>query len=81
MTERALQVTYRNGRAFAAYLALAHQTTEKSSTTIPSLDGLLVIDYAATDRPLGITFSRAWTTTTPAAARTRLGTDRGSFMS
>ncbi len=54
MTERSLQVTYRKGRAFAAYLHLAHPTGEKSVKMAPSPDGLLVIDYGATGRPLGI---------------------------
>lgn len=31
MTERSLQVTYREGRAFAAYLHLSHATGEKSA--------------------------------------------------
>ena len=31
MTERSLQVTYRKGRAFAAYLHLSHPTGEKST--------------------------------------------------
>ena len=31
MTERSLQVTYRKGRAFAAYLHLSHPTGEKSA--------------------------------------------------
>jgi hypothetical protein len=31
MTERSLQVTYRKGRAFAAYLHLSHVTGEKSA--------------------------------------------------
>jgi hypothetical protein len=30
MTERSLQVTYRKGRAFAAYLHLSHPTGEKA---------------------------------------------------
>jgi hypothetical protein len=34
MTERSLQVTYRKGRAFAAYLHLSHQTGEKSAQTV-----------------------------------------------
>ena len=54
MTERSLQVTYRKGRAFAAYPHLAHPTGEKSTKTIPSPDGLLVVDYGATGRPVGI---------------------------
>ncbi len=54
MTERSLQVTYRKGRAFAAYLHLAHPTGEKSTKMIPSPDGLLVVDYGATGHPVGI---------------------------
>ncbi len=54
MTERSLQVTYRNGRAFSAYLHLSHQTGQKSAKTVPSPDGLLVVDYAANGQPLGV---------------------------
>lgn len=54
MTERSLQVTYRKGKAFAAYLALSHQTGEKSVKTVPSADGLLVVDYANDGRPIGV---------------------------
>ncbi len=54
MTERPLQVTYRKGRPFAAYLHLSHPTGEKSVTTKPSTDGLLVVDYGVTGRPVGI---------------------------
>jgi hypothetical protein len=54
MTERSLQVTYRKGRAFAAYLHLSHSTGEKSAKTVASPDGLLIVDYAATGRPVGI---------------------------
>ena len=54
MTERSLQVTYRKGRAFAAYLHLAHPTGEKSAKMMPSPDGLLVVDYGANGRPVGI---------------------------
>lgn len=54
MTERSLQVTYRSGRAFAAYLHLSHPSGEKSAKTVPSPDGLLVVDYAHAGRPLGI---------------------------
>ena len=46
MTERSLQVTYRKGKPFSAYLHLSHQTGEKSAKTVPSADGLLVVDYA-----------------------------------
>ena len=54
MTERSLQVTYRNGRAFAAYIHLAHPAGEKSARMVPSPDGLLVVDYGVTGCPVGI---------------------------
>jgi len=54
MTERSLQVTFRKGRAFAAYLHLSHPTGEKSVRTVASQDGLLIVDYAASGRPLGV---------------------------
>ena len=54
MTERSLQVTYRKGRAFAAYLHLSHATGEKSAKTVASPDGLLVVDYSASGRPVGV---------------------------
>ena len=54
MTERSLQVTYRKGRPFAAYLHLSHETGAKSAKTVPSSDGLLVVDYGANGRPVGV---------------------------
>ena len=54
MTERSLQVTYRKGNAFAAYLHLSHQTGEKSAKRVPSVDGLLVVDYAGDGKPIGV---------------------------
>jgi hypothetical protein len=54
MTERSLQVTYRQGRPFAAYLHLSHATGEKSARTAASPDGLLIVDYGVTGRPIGI---------------------------
>ena len=54
MTERSLQVTYRKGRAFAAYLHLSHTTGEKSAKMVASPDGLLIVDYGATGRPVGV---------------------------
>jgi len=54
MTERSLQVTYRKGRPFAAYLHLSHQTGEKTARTVASTDGLLIVDYSATGRPVGV---------------------------
>ena len=54
MTERGLQLTYRRGQVLAAYLTLAHPTGEKSARTEASPDGLLIVDYAASGRPLGV---------------------------
>ena len=54
MTERSLQVTYRKGRPFAAYLHLSHATGEKSARTVGTPDGLLVVDYNDADEPLGV---------------------------
>ena len=54
MTERGLQVTYRRGQVLAAYLTLSHPTGEKSAKTVASHDGILIIDYGAAGRPLGI---------------------------
>lgn len=54
MTERSLQVTYRKGQAFAAYLHLSHLTGEKSARTVASPDGLLIVDYGATGRAVGV---------------------------
>jgi uncharacterized protein YuzE len=54
MTERSLQVTYRKGKPFSAYLHLSHQTGEKSARTVPSADGLLVIDYGQNGKAIGV---------------------------
>jgi hypothetical protein len=54
MTERSLQVTYRKGKAFAAYLHLSHQTREKSAKTVPSADGPLVVDDTHDGKPIGV---------------------------
>lgn len=47
-------MTYRKRRTFAAYLHFAHPTGEKSARTVAAPDGLLVVDYAASGRPLGV---------------------------
>ena len=39
---------------FSAYLYLSHQTGEKSAKTVPSTDGLLVVDFAVDGRPIGV---------------------------
>ena len=54
MTERGLQVTYRRGYVLAAYPTLSHPTREKSARTVASPDGLLIVDYAASGRTLGV---------------------------
>jgi uncharacterized protein YuzE len=54
MTERSLQVTYRKGKPFSAYLHLTHQTGEKSTRTVPSADGLLVVDYGHNGKAIGV---------------------------
>ena len=54
MTERSLQVTYRKGTAFAAYLHLAHQTGERTARTVATADGLLVVDNNTMGRAVGI---------------------------
>jgi Protein of unknown function (DUF2283) len=51
--KRALEVTYYEGRVFAAYLHLPHNPGEKIMRTVPSSDGL-VVDYGETGRPLGV---------------------------
>jgi hypothetical protein len=56
MTKRELQITYREGRVLAAYLYLsrAGEARRKSLKTVPSSDGLLVVDYGETGTPFGI---------------------------
>ena len=54
MTERSLQITYRKGRPFAAYLYLSRVTGERSARTEPTADGLLIVDFATDGRPIGI---------------------------
>jgi len=54
MTERSLQVTYRKGKPFSAYLHLSHQTGEKSTRTVPSADGLLVVDHGQNGKAIGV---------------------------
>ena len=54
MTERSLQITYRKGQPFAAYLYLSRVTGERSVRTEPTADGLVIVDFAADGRPAGI---------------------------
>jgi hypothetical protein len=54
MTERSLQVTYRKGQVFAAYLHLSHHTGAKRARTVASADGLLIVDYGADGHAIGV---------------------------
>ena len=54
MTERSLQVTYRKGRTFAAYRHLSHPAGDKSARTVASADELLIVDYSASGKALGV---------------------------
>jgi uncharacterized protein YuzE len=54
MTEGSLQVTDRKGLAFVAYLHLSNPTGEKSVRTVASQDGLLIVDYGAGGRLIGV---------------------------
>jgi len=48
-----LSVTFRNGRALAAYLYLPRRSRDKSARTRRAPRGL-VIDFAADGRPIGV---------------------------
>ncbi|MDE2812514.1 MAG: DUF2283 domain-containing protein [Gemmatimonadota bacterium] len=48
-----LQITYRKGKPFAAYINLAHQHSQKSVRTEAVTEDLL-IDYAQDNTPLGL---------------------------
>jgi len=54
MTERSLQVTYRKGKPFSAYLHLVHETGDRSVRSAPSTDGLLVVDYGRNGKAIGV---------------------------
>ncbi len=53
MSAISIQVTYRNGKAFAAYLYLAQHPRQKVTRTERVSEGLL-IDFAASGEPMGI---------------------------
>ena len=56
MKEKYLEVTYRKGRALAAYLYLPRNPDDKSVRTERPQQGF-VVDYAADGRPIGIEFT------------------------
>ena len=53
MKESSLEVTYRRGRLFAAYLYLPQDTTDKSYRTSKSEPGM-IIDFNKIGRAIGI---------------------------
>lgn len=53
MSAISIQITYREGKPFAAYIYLGSKPGEKSARVEP-ITPELVIDYAADGRPLGI---------------------------
>ncbi len=48
-----LQVTYRNGQPFAAYIYLERRPGEKSSRS-QEMAPEIVVDFSADDRPIGV---------------------------
>jgi len=53
MTNRYLEITYRQGKPFAAYLYLARRPGDVSARTDRHENGLIV-DFAEDGRPIGI---------------------------
>jgi uncharacterized protein YuzE len=53
MIPLSLQITYRKGRPFAAYIYLSRRPGEKSART-ESVGPDLLVDYAADGSPMGI---------------------------
>ena len=54
MTERSLQVTYRKGRRSRRTCTFRTPTGEESARAVASPDGLLIVDYSGSGKPLGI---------------------------
>ena len=53
MSDRYLEISYRNGKPFAAYLFLPRRTEDRSART-ERFTEVLVIDYAEDGRAIGI---------------------------
>ena len=68
ITHRFLQITYRNGRPFAAYLYLPRKLGDKSARSVRCESGL-VIDYAADGRAIGVEITAPQTTSLDAVNR------------
>jgi hypothetical protein len=56
MSKPYLEVTYRQGKLFAAYLYLRRTANEKSASS--KRHGDLIVDYATDGHPIGIEFTR-----------------------
>lgn len=63
MNRTYLEVTYRNGKPFAAYLYLPRQAGDYVARS-ERVDDRLVVDRAADDRPIGIEILEPGTATT-----------------
>jgi hypothetical protein len=57
---RELQISYRDGRPYAAYLYFAARNGQKSVRTEASADRLLVVDYSADGLPYGVEILAPW---------------------
>jgi len=53
MRERSIEITFRKGKPFAAYVYLLRYVGVKSSRTVEAVPGVLV-DYAASGEPIGL---------------------------
>jgi hypothetical protein len=53
MKERYLEVTFRKGKPFAAYVYLPRRGEMKSAKTVEAVPGIL-IDYAGSGEPIGL---------------------------
>ena len=53
MRERYVEVTFRKGKPFAAYVYLPRRVGVKSARTVEAAPGILV-DYAASGEPIGL---------------------------
>jgi uncharacterized protein YuzE len=56
MSKPYLEVTYRQGKPFAAYLYLHRRPGDKAAAT--HREGNILVDYSADHRPIGIEFTR-----------------------
>ncbi len=57
---RELQISYHDGRPYAAYLYFAPRNGQQSVKTVPIDNGLFVIDYAADGHPYGVEILAPW---------------------